>query len=135
MLIQLVAPGQPVSGKNHMRPFVKKAGKLGIRKGQAVSDWYERVVPILARQFAATGATTIRVPVHVDVHQFVQHGICSTANPDGDNAQSAAWDALVHARVLQDDRLIVSWGGSKVHDPTNPRVEIEVRVLGRGERP
>lgn len=129
MLISLVAPGQPISGKNHMQPIKLKNGRISIRKGKAVTDWYDRVVPVLARQFAALGLTTIRVPVHVDVHQFVKFGVCSTANPDGDNAQSAVWDALVHAHVLQDDRLIVTWGGSKVHDKAKPRVEIEVRVL------
>lgn len=129
MLLLLTVPGQPISGKNHMRPFVTKNGRRGIMKGKTVTDWYDRVVPQLFTQFQRYGVPMLAVPLHVDVNQYVKHGICSTANPDGDNAQSAVWDALKHAQVIQDDSLIVSWGGKKVQDAKNPRIEIEIRPL------
>jgi Holliday junction resolvase RusA-like endonuclease len=129
MLIHLVAPGQPVSGKNHMRPVKLKNGRMSIRKGEAVTDWYDRVVPVLARQFAALGLTTIRGHVYVDTTQYLKHSLDSKANPDADNATAAVYDALVKARVIADDRQIVSWGGLREQDATNPRVEILVRVL------
>ena len=131
----LVCPGQPVSGKNHMQPVHRRDGSVGIRKGAAVTNWYARVVPVLLQQFQRAGGRTIAIPVHVAVHQFVQHGVCSTANPDGDNAMSAVWDALVRARILQDDRLIVSWSGRKTHDRVNPRVEIVIQPLEADDAP
>lgn len=129
MLIRLIAPGQPVSAKNHMRPVMAGTRQI-IVKGKAADAWYGRVVPALAQQFAATGLARITQPVHVETHQFVKHAIASPENPDGDNAQTACWDALVKAFVLTDDRLILSWGGSRQQDAARPRVEIEIRVLG-----
>jgi hypothetical protein len=73
MLIHLTAPGQPVSGKNHMRP-VQRGDRTIVIKGNAAARWAADAVPILARQFAALGMPTIKDPVHVDVHQVLPVG-------------------------------------------------------------
>jgi Holliday junction resolvase RusA-like endonuclease len=38
--------------------------------------------------------------------------------PDGDKLERCVWDALVKARVLRDDALIVKWEGAKFYDVT-----------------
>lgn len=128
MLILLTAPGQPVSGKNHMQPILH-GRRMVIVKGKAVTRWYEATVPTLARQFAAFGRPTIKGSVHVDCHVYLRHALSSPANPDGDNVQAAVWDALVKAHIIADDRQVITWGGTKQRDAENPRVEIELRVL------
>jgi Holliday junction resolvase RusA-like endonuclease len=128
MLIRLIAPGQPISGKNHMRPVM--AGKRQIIvKGKAAQRWFGHTVPTLARQFAALGMPTIKTPVHVELCQFLRFDLDSSANPDGDNVEAAVFDALVHAYALADDRLVRGCTWSRERDAANPRVEIEVRVL------
>jgi Holliday junction resolvase RusA-like endonuclease len=129
MLIRLIASGQPVSAKNHQIPIVTSSGRARIIKSAAITKWYARVVPELEGQWLAYALPTITDPVHVTVHEYLQHPLTSDANPDGDNVQSGAWDALQKARVIHNDRQVIAWAGSKQHDPARPRIEIEVRVL------
>jgi len=131
MLIRLIASGQPVSAKNHQQAIVTKSGRARIIKSAAITAWYARVVPELEGQWAAYALPTIADPVHVTVHQYLAHPLSSEANPDGDNVQCGAWDALQKAKVIANDRQIIGWAGSKQYDPTRPRIDIEVRVLAR----
>lgn len=135
MLIRLIAPGQPVSAKNSKRGFVVTSKRTGgqyaaVARSKAIIAWYGRIVPEIATQFASTGLRRIAAPVHVDTYQFLQHEPLSKANPDGDAVVSAVYDALVKAFVIEDDRFVMSWGGSRQQDAARPRVEIEIRVLG-----
>jgi Holliday junction resolvase RusA-like endonuclease len=129
MLIRLIASGQPVSAKNHQIPIITTSGKARIIKSAAITKWYARVVPEIEGQWRAYARPTITDPVHVTVHQYLQHPLASDANPDGDNVQSGAWDALQKAQVIRNDRQVIAWAGTKQHDATRPRIEIEVRVL------
>lgn len=131
MLIRLIAHGQPVSAKNHQIPIITNGGRARIIKSAAITKWYGRVVPELESQWSSYGLPTITGLVHVTVHQYLQHPLTSDANPDGDNVQSGAWDALQKAGVIANDRQVIGWAGSKQHDAERPRVEIEVRVLTR----
>lgn len=131
--IRLIAPGQPVSAKNHKRGFVvtTKTGhqRAAVARSKAIIAWYARVVPVLARQFAALDLRQIRRPVHVETHQYLKHEVLSKANPDADGVVSGVYDALVKAFVLEDDRFVVTYGGSRQQDAANPRVEIEITVV------
>lgn len=131
MVIRLVCPGQPVSAKNHQIPIRTTSGKLRIIKSEAITRWYARVVPALEQQWGQYALPTILEPVHITVHQFLQHPLHSDANPDGDNVQSGVWDALQKAKVIGNDRQAVAWAGTKQHAPGNPHVLVEVRVLDR----
>ncbi|MES2524051.1 MAG: RusA family crossover junction endodeoxyribonuclease [Gemmatimonadota bacterium] len=130
-LISLIAPGQPVSAKNHQR-VVKYGDRAGIRSGKAIERWYERVVPELARQFARQDMRTIRGHIHLDTHQFLQHDLDSPANPDADGILAGVFDALQKALVVHNDRQIVGGAFTRQRDQARPRVEIEIRVLPEG---
>ncbi len=135
MIIRLIAPGQPASAKNNKRGFVhtsKETGKsyASVALSKAVLAWYEKQVPQLRRQFEALGLPTISQFVHIDTFQFLRDDVMADRSPDGDNAMSACWDALVKAGVIDDDKRCVTWGGSRQQDAARPRVEIEIRVLG-----
>jgi len=133
MLIRLIATGQPVSAKNGKRAFLnKRTQQMHVTRSQAIISWYAEQVPELTQQFQRLGLATIARFVHVDTHQFLRDDVMAAASPDGDNVMSAAWDALVKAKVLKDDKLVVTWGGSRQRDSARPRVEIEVRVLDGG---
>lgn len=130
MILHLVAPGQPVSAKNHMRPLRLGNGRTIIARGKVAERWFAATVPVLAKQFAAHGLPTLRAPLRVETHQFLKHAPGAGPSPDGDNVQAAVWDALVKARVIDDDKWIVTWGGSRRQDARNPRVEIEITYAG-----
>ena len=132
-LYLLTCPGQPVSGKNHKDGFVvpatgERPARAVVVTGKAVRRWMRHAVPHLAQQFARYAVPTIAHPVHVELHQFLRLDCLAPSSPDGDNVQSAVWDALVHAGVLRDDKLIMTWGGTRQTDGGRPRVEIEIRV-------
>lgn len=132
MPLRLTIPGQPVSGKNHVRATLArgKGGRLipRVRASRAVTDWYAQAVPVLVAQWGDT--PTLDGPLHVTLHQYLAHDPASPASPDGDNIQSAVWDALQKSRVIANDRQIVGWAGSRQQDAA-PRVEIVIRELGR----
>ena len=131
MLIHLVAYGQPVSAKNNKRAFVNQTThRAHIVLSEAILAWYAEQVPILREQFARHDLPTITRFVHIETHQYLRDEVLAQRSPDGDNAMSACWDALVKAGVLKDDKLCISWGGTRRHDPHRPRVEIEIHVLG-----
>lgn len=137
MLITLTCPCQPVSGKNHKSAFVVKT-KTGqqravVAKGKAIVAWTDSVVPKLARQFAAFGLPTLKGFVEITLVEYLAHPVGHRSNPDGDNVQAAVWDALQHALVIADDRLVRQWSGIRHHDPLRPRVEIEIRTLEEWE--
>lgn len=132
MLIRLIAPGQPVSAKNGKRAFVnKKTLTAHIARSEAVIAWYERQIPVLRAQYEALGVPMIDRFVHVETHQFLRDHVMASASPDGDNVMSAAWDAIVKAGALKNDKLVLTWGGSRQQDAARPRVEIEIHVLDR----
>lgn len=125
----LVIPGQPVSGKNSMRPRFRGGKFAGIAKSEAAETWAAAAVPELARQFARYGRPTLKTPVAVGLAIYYRQALASPANPDGDNVQAAVWDALTAAHVIADDRLVWHWWGSRHHDARDPRVEVTVTVL------
>lgn len=136
MLIRLVAPGQPVSGKNNKRAFVHTSKKTGnlfatISNSKAVTKWYDSQVPVLAAQWRGLGLPTLRqlVTISLDIH--MRDSLLDTHSPDGDNVLSAVQDALVKAEVMADDRFIKSAYFDRHGDAERPRVEIEIRLVER----
>jgi Holliday junction resolvase RusA-like endonuclease len=50
---------------------------------------------------------------------------------DLDNYEKGFGDFLQKARIVDNDKLIASWDGSRLDlDRKNPRVEVEIEVLG-----
>ncbi len=134
MLIRLVAPGQPVSAKNHKRAFVLptrigQTPRAVVTNSKAIKKWYAKQIPLLQQQFAAMGIPTINCHVHVETHQYLRDEVMANASPDGDGAMSGCWDALQNAGVIMNDKLITSWGGTRQRDTARPRVEIEIRLV------
>lgn len=101
--------GRVASAKNSTKRL-----QLGTRtitaKSDAAQRWMQAAVAQLAQQ-RPRHHEPIAAPVRVVV---VLHGpITHPWSVDGDNGQSACWDALVKARILADDkpRIVRAWGG------------------------
>lgn len=137
MLLHFVCPGRPVSGKNNKRSFITRAKATGrlqshITSSAAVLRWYEEQVPLLSAQFRAYHVPTIRQLVAVDIVIYQPDDLLDQRAPDGDNVLNAAFDALVKADVLADDKFVVRGSFDRIVDTKRPRVEIDVRTL-RGQ--
>jgi Holliday junction resolvase RusA-like endonuclease len=131
LTIRLRCPGQPVSAKNHQAATLArgKGGRLVpvVRPGKAITSWYDRVVPVLARQFAQYQIPALSGPLHITVHQVLENDPLAVGSPDGDNVQSGVWDALQKAGVIENDRQFVAWAGTRTHG--DPHVLVEIRRL------
>ncbi len=127
MLIRLVCPGQPVSAKNSQRAIRTTSGKARIIKSAAIAAWYARVVPALEAQWRQYQRPTLKGPLHITMHQFLEQDPLSKSSPDGDNVQSGVWDALQQAGVLANDNQIIAWAGTRQQG--DPHVLVEIREL------
>lgn len=135
MIIRLVCLGQPVSGKNHKRGFVNKhSGKVVVVGSQAAKKWAAAQIPLLARQFALYRLPMLKGPVCITLWQYLKLEPKHKNSPDGDNVQSAVWDALTKALVISDDRNAVLWAGGRFQG-AEPRVEIEIATLSHPVTP
>jgi len=67
-------------------------------------------------------------PVAVTVHYWLK----DNRLPDLNNLMAATADILEKARVIPNDREIVSWDGSRIMGVSlDPRVEITIRAMDR----
>ena len=115
--------GEPVSGKNHMQ--IRRNHRTGgrfIAIGDAAASWQVEAVSQLVRQRGRR--PTIRGPVYVDYTAYQR-----TDRRDVDNIESALFDALAKARVIEDDLLIVDHRGRKAVDAARPRIEVSVTAI------
>ena len=113
--------GRVVSGKNNVRPLMRAIGAVcrlcgirptrvaGLAKSKAAEQWGADAADQLRRQHRAGAPFGGPVMVAISLFGPVAHGHAA----DGDNAQSAIWDALTAAGVLLDDRPAVlrEWRG------------------------
>jgi Holliday junction resolvase RusA-like endonuclease len=99
-------PGTPRSGKNHTRPLVLGNGRRIFAKSKAAAAWQAEAINAMAHTPKPPRPLCGALKVSVEVHQ-------SGDKPDGDNVQSAAWDALCKAGVIEDDSHISIWFGTK----------------------
>lgn len=117
-----VVTGEPRSGKNSQRIVKRPNGQRFTIKSKAAAEWLAEARSQLAEQRGVM--KPIASAVRVDVIVYQKRDAC-----DGDNVQSLAWDALVHARILDDDKYITEWSGEKHVDRACPRVEITVTPI------
>lgn len=118
-----VIEGRPVSGKNHTEIVLnRKTGKRFVRIGKRAREWQVDAIRQLVEQRGRR--STLRSPVYVE---YVAYQTSDLA--DIDNLESALFDALKKALVIEDDKLIQDHRGRKAIDSLRPRFEITVRPL------
>lgn len=128
--VQFVFSGAPRTKKNSQRQFmaVSKAGKRyrRVMPSKAYCDWLDLV---RAQAFEVMGdlrtkgvTFPITGPVAVKAHFYRQRD-CG----DLCGFEQALGDALQDIGVIDDDRQIVSWDGTRLlKDARNPRVVVSI---------
>ena len=127
--MKLIILGAPRTKKNSLRIAKnKRTGKSFPMQSAAHNDWSKSAVSQLRDQFQAAGKFFSRqfdIPVAVRATIYRER-----ATGDLLNYLAAISDALEHAGVVENDRLCVSWDGSRMaKDAVNPRVEIEIEAV------
>lgn len=120
-LVRLTIPGAPRTKKTSNR--VVRAGRTGclrILPSEAYERWCSRsMIPL---EWRSPNHQAISVPVNCRALFY------RDANAgDAVGYYQGLADLLERAGIVQNDRLIVSWDGSRLlKDAKNPRVEVEI---------
>jgi Holliday junction resolvase RusA-like endonuclease len=119
--MRLVIVGPPRSKKNHSR-IVRAGRRLRLIPSAAHERWAHSALRQLRLQWRRPPITT---PVNVRATFFRERAVA-----DAVNLYQALADALERAGVVANDRLIVSWDGSRLDkDAKHPRIEVELTQL------
>jgi Holliday junction resolvase RusA-like endonuclease len=118
-VLKLVILGAPVTKKTSQQIIRNKAGRSFIIPAARTRSWQKSAAIKILEQ--TRYVFTVPVNCRAMIYRVRQVG-------DAVNYYQAIADALEEAGVVVNDRLIVSWDGSRMlHDKFNPRVEIELR--------
>jgi len=121
-MIRLVIPGRPITKKNHGRIVVNH------RTGRPMvipSEQYKRYETDALWHLKTYRGPTFGGPVNVRALYWLPD---RRSAPDLLGLEEATADILERAGIVANDRLIVSWDGSRIagYDKERPRVEIEI---------
>lgn len=120
-----VIEGAPVSGKNHTQiAFNPKTGRRYVRIGKVAQAWQGDAIRQLCEQRLKDHLPPLHGPLYVDYVAYQPWDSC-----DIDNIESALFDALKKAKVIEDDKFIVDHRGRKVVDKARPRIEVTITPI------
>lgn len=123
-VLRLVIPGRPATKKNSGR--VVKAGRF---TKILPSEAFKKYEKLAMRHIRAAMPGQFREPVTMKCLYWLPD---KRWWPDLAGLLQATSDILETAGVLENDRLIADYNGSKIAglDKYNPRTEIEIRAVG-----
>lgn len=122
MMFEVTIIGAPRTKGNSPQLFGRR-GKIGYVPSKSFRQWEAIAVPQL--RIAMRGAAAFSGRVQVSAVFFRARAI-----GDLDNYMKAMGDILQTAKVIANDRLIVSWDGTRLEsDSKRPRVELRVQAL------
>lgn len=151
MTIRFTILSAPRTKKNSS--VIPRFGRFRILPSKAHQQWFKAAMKQLPIVHAAARADLFRqgcsqsLPLTGDIHvcaQFYRESL--TGDLLGYEEALADWlqapvirkgkQVRDGAGIIQDDKQIVSWDGSRMHkDAACPRIECEVTTVGPGERP
>jgi Holliday junction resolvase RusA-like endonuclease len=118
-----VIEGRPRSGKNHTKRVYSRRLKRTITViSDAAAAWQLDAVRQISQQRGR--APTLHGPVYVEYTAFQSVDIA-----DIDNMESALFDAIKKAGLIEDDKLIVDHRGRKAIDAMRPRFEFTITPI------
>ena len=122
-MIELVLEGRPITKKNSQIPIITKAGKRFIIQSKQYRQYEKDCLRQL--DFLYQGQ-----PLTGRIHLEAYYHMPTLAKPDLLNLLAATSDILEKAKVIENDKLIYSFDGSRImeKDKDNPRVEIFLSV-------
>lgn len=118
LLLSLVIEGAPRTKKNHGR--IERRGRRNVHLPSKAHDaWHDAALP-QARVGRCGPALTCEVNCRALFFRDALRG-------DAVGYYQALADLLEHAGIVENDRLIVSWDGSRMRkDAARPRIEVEL---------
>jgi Holliday junction resolvase RusA-like endonuclease len=122
---RLVVLGPPRTKKNHSR-IVRAGRKFRLLPSEAHDVWLGAALPQLRLQWRREPLTC---PVGVRAVFYRERSAGDLVN-----YMQALADALERAGVVEDDRQILSWDGSRLaKDARHPRIELEIAPLDEAQ--
>lgn len=116
--MRFVIEGPPRTKKTHQRIARRKDGSPFILSAKSSVNWERKAIEQLLSQAQPCITGTVNCRALIYRERLVGDAV---------NYYQAIADALQGAGVVQNDRLIVSWDGSRLlKDAHRPRVEIEL---------
>lgn len=130
-MIQIVLPGSIRSKKNSKIPTIiggkKKPRRAIILPSKAYQTWEKAALSEVKAQYPHL--EPIISDVHVRAIAYIRGGL-----PDLSGMTESVGDCLEKAGVIQNDKQIKSWDGSRVlRDKDNPRTEVEIKPYKEAE--
>lgn len=132
--------GRPITKSNSPRIGRSRTGKPFVMPSKQLERWQESaVLQLQAQHGPAARASQWHLgskgqPCVVQVQAKALFYRPVDGPGDLDNYEKAAGDALQKAGIVENDRLIRSWDGSRLLiDRKNPRIEIELSPMARTE--
>jgi hypothetical protein len=123
--MKLVILGAPRTKKNHGRR-IKRGRRIFHVPSQACTDWTDAAVLQLRLALRNWSKPPFMNGETVNVRALIYR---DANRGDAVGYYQAIADALQAAGVVQDDKLCVSWDGSRLlKDAKNPRVEITLEA-------
>jgi len=124
-MLSLTIHGAPRTKKNSSR-FIVAGGRRRIIPSKAHEQWFRGAMQelLLLRAQAVQGGASLPLDCPVCVKATFYRDRNS-----GDllNYEQALADALEASWIIEDDKLIVSWDGSRLEvDASRPRIEVEI---------
>lgn len=117
---RIVIPGPPRTKKNHGR-IIRAGGRVRMIPSAPFEEW-NKTAQIYLRM---ARIQTITQPVNCCAMFYREKSI-----GDAVGFFQALADALEEAGIVENDRLIVSWDGSRMRkDAKNPRIEVTLTLL------
>lgn len=118
-MIKITFKGRPITKKNHGQ-LVRRNGKMCIIPSKAYREYEESCLwQIAGKKMYVPGVVVV---------ECVYYMPNKKSFPDLIGLLQATSDILTKARVIDDDKWICSYGGSRIagYDKTNPRAEIRI---------
>lgn len=119
--VTLTMPGAPRTKKNHSR-IVRAGSRPRLLPSDPYRAWAAQVVPVLRAAAARARFAPVDRPVNCRalIYRDALRG-------DAVGYYQAIADILEAAGIVENDRLIIAWDGSRMlKDASRPRVEIEL---------
>jgi len=121
--VKFIIPTAPRTKKNHSRIFrMKKTKAIRIMPSKQWETFCENALVFLKLQITKSKIQPINFPVNCKAVFYRDR-----ENGDAVGYYQGLADVLEVAKVVENDKWIVSWDGSKLQkDIKNPRIEIEI---------
>lgn len=118
---EITLPGRPITKKNSQVPIRRKGGGYFLLPSKDYRDYENRCLAWLK----AYRGPHFQGPVQVTALYWMPD---NRSKPDLVNLEEATADILERAGIIDNDRNIVSWDGSRIMgiDKEKPRVEITI---------